>query len=63
MAKKTESEAIANQLSFAVKELSRVAERLRQAGYAEISDEIQTLANSGSFFADEFARLSRERAG
>ncbi|WP_158043617.1 hypothetical protein [Skermanella pratensis] len=62
MAKKTEAEAIVNQLSFAVKELSTVAERLRQAGYPEIGDEIRTLANSGSFFADEFARLSRERA-
>ncbi|QQP90068.1 hypothetical protein IGS68_01985 [Skermanella sp. TT6] len=62
MAKKTEVEAIANQLSFAVKELSTVAERLSKAGYAEIADEIRTLANSGGFFAEEFARLSRERA-
>ena len=57
MAKKSESEAIANQLSFAVKELSTVAERLRIAGYDELGAEIQTLANSGQFFAEEFARV------
>jgi hypothetical protein len=57
MAKKNESEAIANQLCFAVKELSAVAERLRLAGFTEIGDEIQTLANSGLFFAEEFARV------
>jgi hypothetical protein len=55
--KKDESEAIGNQLNFAVKELNAVAERLRAAGYAELGDEIQTLANSGSFFAEEYARL------
>jgi hypothetical protein len=57
MAKKSESEAIANQLCFAVKELNTVAERLRLAGYDEIGAEIQTLANSGQFFAEEFARV------
>ncbi|MGF7208972.1 hypothetical protein GGE65_003567 [Skermanella aerolata] len=55
--KKDESEAIANQLGFAVKELNAVAERMRAAGYAELGDEIQTLANSGAFFAEEYARL------
>ena len=36
--KKDESEAIANQLGFAVKELNAVAERMRAAGYAELGE-------------------------
>jgi hypothetical protein len=57
MAKKSETEAIANQLSFAVKELSTVAARMRLAGFTEIGEEIQILANSGRFFSEEFARV------
>ena len=60
--KKDESEAIANQLGFAVKELNAVAERMRAAGYAELGDEIQTLANSGAFFAEDYARLRAQVA-
>lgn len=58
MAKKSEAESIRNQLAFAAKEMRTVSERMRQAGFAPLADEVLALANSADIFSDEFLRES-----